>query len=203
MTESATRQAERFESLFASYGSDIVAYCEWRAASVSDAQDAVADVFLTAWRRLDELPDGDAARVWLYATARKVLANQRRSSRRRAALSERLALEAAPAPQHVPSSSGREETLVREAIRRLGPGDREVLLLAEWEGLSAPQIATVLGCLAVTARGRLYRARRRFRAVYEELLAGESEQGRPYVSPLRPASALKGPTTIRVREGGS
>jgi DNA-directed RNA polymerase specialized sigma24 family protein len=41
----------RFDALFASYRSDIVAYCSWRAASASDAQDAVAEVFLTAWRR--------------------------------------------------------------------------------------------------------------------------------------------------------
>jgi RNA polymerase sigma-70 factor (ECF subfamily) len=59
--------------------------------------------------------------------------------------------------------------LVHEALRRLGPRDREVLLLAEWEGLSVTEIAGVLGCLAVTARGRLHRARRRFRAVYEAL----------------------------------
>ena len=57
---------------------------------------------------------------------------------------------------------------MHEALRRLGPRDREVLLLAEWEGLSPAQIATVLGCSTVTARGRLHRARRRFRAVFEE-----------------------------------
>ena len=62
---------------------------------------------------------------------------------------------------------------MHEALRRLGPRDREVLLLAEWEGLSPAQIAAVLGCLTVTARGRLHRARRRFRAVFEELLARE------------------------------
>ena len=63
---------------------------------------------------------------------------------------------------------------MHEALRRLGPRDREVLLLAEWEGLTPVQIAGVLGCLTVTARGRLHRARRRFRSVYEELLARES-----------------------------
>jgi RNA polymerase sigma factor (sigma-70 family) len=160
----------RFELLFASYGSDIVAYCGWRADTVSDAQDAVAEVFLTAWRRLDALPEGDAARVWLYATARRVIANQRRSNRRRAALYERLALDARSAV-HQASSPTREEVLVHEALARLGPRDREVLLLAEWEQLSAAQIAAVLGCLAITARGRLHRARRRFRTVFEELLA--------------------------------
>jgi RNA polymerase sigma-70 factor (ECF subfamily) len=85
----------RFNELFAAFGSDIVAYCSWRAESESDAQDAVADVFLTAWRRLDKVPAGDAARIWLYATARRVIANQRRSSRRRTALQERLSLETA------------------------------------------------------------------------------------------------------------
>jgi len=167
MTNAESERRRRFDALFASYRSDMVAYCGWRARA-SDAQDAVAEVFLTAWRRLDEVPEGDAARVWLYATARRVIANQRRSTRRRFALQERLALEAASAPQT--STSDQEETLVYEALQRLGPLDREVLLLAEWEGLSPAQIAAVLGCLTVTARGRLHRARRRFRTVFEELL---------------------------------
>src|SRR5262249_41410869 len=161
------------DARFATYSSDVVAYCGWRADSDSDAQDAVSEVFLTAWRRLDELPE-DAARVWLYATARRVLANQRRSNRRRVALYQRLAVDAASAPPEPSSSgreSGREEALVHEALRRLGSRDREVLLLAEWEGLQPAQIAVVLGCLAITARGRLHRARRRFRTVFEALLA--------------------------------
>jgi RNA polymerase sigma-70 factor (ECF subfamily) len=123
----------------------------------------------------------------LYATARRVIANQRRSNRRRVALQERLALEAASRPQELPESD-REETLVHAALRRLGPRDREVLLLAEWEGLSAAQIATVLGCLTVTARGRLHRARRRFRAAFEDLQANEASEG-----PGREASEV--PTT--------
>jgi RNA polymerase sigma factor (sigma-70 family) len=170
MSQDAAERRRRFDALFASYSPDIVSYCGWRAASASDAQDAVAEVFLAAWRRLDELPEDDAARVWLYGTARRVIANQRRSSRRRVALQERLELEAASRPQELPEPN-REETLVRAALRRLGPRDREVLLLAEWEGLSAAQIAAVLGCLTVTARGRLHRARRRFRVAFEELIA--------------------------------
>lgn len=61
MTEGERERTRRFDALFASHSSDIVAYCGWRARSAADAQDAVADVFLTAWRRLDELPEGDAA----------------------------------------------------------------------------------------------------------------------------------------------
>jgi RNA polymerase sigma-70 factor, ECF subfamily len=170
---------ERFEALFASYGSDVVAYCTWRTRSPSDAQDVAAEVFLTAWRRLDELPEGHAARVWLYATARRVLANHRRSSRRRARLQERLLLEA---PLEQPAHHDPADALVHDALSRLGVRDREVLLLSEWEGLSPAQIAEVLGCLTVTVRGRLHRARRRFRVVFEDLLSNESRDATPHAS---------------------
>jgi RNA polymerase sigma-70 factor (ECF subfamily) len=169
----------RFDALFTSYGSDIVAYCRWRTASRSDAQDAAADVFLTAWRRLDELPAGDAARIWLYATARRVLANQRRATRRRIALADRIAQEGAVAAAE-PASD--KHALVHEALYRLPVRDREVLLLAEWEGLSPSEIAAVVGCLTVTARGRLHRARRRFRVVFEELLSNESRHAKSHSS---------------------
>jgi RNA polymerase sigma factor (sigma-70 family) len=174
MKERESERRQRFDALFASYSSDIVAYCSWRSGSPSDAQDAAAEVFLTAWRRLDDVPDGDAARVWLYATARRVTANQRRSNRRRAALHERLSREASV--REAPVSPDREEALVHDALRRLAPRDREVLLLAEWEGLAPAEIATVLGCLTVTARGRLHRARQRFRAAFEELRAHPDDE---------------------------
>lgn len=168
-------QERRFEQLFEAYRSDMVAYCGWRAGSPSDAQDAVADVWLAAWRRLDNVPDGDAARVWLYATARKVIANQRRSRRRRVALHQRLSLEVVTRPQaEAAAPLESEHALVHEALRRLGTRDREVLLLAEWDGLTASEIGHVLGCLTVTARGRLHRARSRFRATYEELSASRT-----------------------------
>jgi RNA polymerase sigma-70 factor, ECF subfamily len=177
--ERERERGRRFEELFGAYAADVVDYCGWRADSESDAQDAVAEVFLTAWRRLDDVPRGDAARVWLYATARRVVANQRRSTRRRAALAERVTLTAPPqAPPGDP-----EEPLVHEALRQLNPIDREVLLLSEWEGLSPAQIASVLRCPKVTARGRLHRARRRFRSTFERLTAGEQGERRSRAAP--------------------
>ena len=162
----------RFDTLFASYSSDIVAYCRWRTVSPSDAQDAAADVFLTAWRRLDELPAGDAARVC-------------GCTRRRAGCSRINVAQVAAAPlswsgwrrkEQPPwrDPPSEEHALVHDALHRLPVRDREVLLLAEWEGLSPTEIAAVVGCLTVRARGRLHRARRRFRAVFEELLSNES-----------------------------
>lgn len=52
MRESETERRRRFDALFALHSANIVSYCGWRAGSASDAQDAAADVFLTAWRRL-------------------------------------------------------------------------------------------------------------------------------------------------------
>ena len=53
--------------------------------------DLLADVYLVAWRRIDEVPRGDGARMWLYGVARRQLANQRRGDRRRSALASELA----------------------------------------------------------------------------------------------------------------
>ncbi|HEY7283495.1 MAG TPA: RNA polymerase sigma factor [Actinomycetota bacterium] len=187
MTEAVTRRTRRFDALFRAFRGDIVAYCGWRAATASDAQDAVAEVFLTAWRRLDDVPAGDAARPWLYATARRVIANQRRSNRRRLALHERLAAEATDAAaEHVPP--GPEGDLVREALGRLAQRDREVLLLAEWESLTPAEIAMVPGCPAVTARGRLHRARNRFRVAFEHVRAGAGRTEAPHEHLIRPAA---------------
>ena len=94
MSAAGTDRERRFGEVFGRHRRDVVAYCGWRAASASDAQDAVAEVFLAAWRRVDEIPRGERERVWLYATARRVIANQRRSDRRRDALHERLRAQA-------------------------------------------------------------------------------------------------------------
>ena len=197
MTERGSENQKRFDALFVEHGPDVVAYCGWRAASASDAQDAVADVFLTAWRRLEDVPDDPvSARVWLYATARRVLANQRRAKRRRNALHDRLAHEATSASRDRPTTG--EESLVHTALDLLGPRDREVLLLSEWEGLSAPEIASVLGCLTVTARGRLHRARRRFRAAFEDV---RDREARRAARARLPGSST--PDYSLLRQGGS
>ena len=157
-------RAARFNQVFDSYLSDITAYCSWRCCDREDAEDSVADVFLVAWRRLSDIPEGGAARVWLYATARRVTANRVRSRRRQARLLERVA--AASRIEQSPPEDPLAD-VVRDVLRRLKPRDQEVLYLAEWEGLSSGEIATVLRCSAVSARGRLHRARRRFRQGFE------------------------------------
>jgi RNA polymerase sigma-70 factor, ECF subfamily len=162
----------RFDALFREHVAGVASYCRWRSGSSSDEQDAVGEVFLIAWRRLDEVPKGDEARPWLYATARRVTANQARSNARRTRLRERLGAHPTAAADEDDPLVGR----VREALATLGTRDREVLLLTEWEGLTAPEIAVVVGRPAVAVRSRLHRARKRFRAAFEsQVPAGDSD----------------------------
>jgi RNA polymerase sigma factor (sigma-70 family) len=162
----------RFDALYREHVPAIAAYCRGRTRSLSDAEDAVAEVFLIAWRRLDDVP-ADKARTWLYATARRVLANQARGTSRRHKLTGRLATER-------PDDRASDDPLtarVHEALSVLGPRDREILLLAEWESLSPAEIAETLGELAVTIRVRLHRARARFRLAFEALPSANDAEG--------------------------
>src|SRR5436309_3550195 len=81
---------ERFRLLYAATSSAILGYVLRRAESAEDAAEVVAEAFVTAWRRLDQVPPGPEGRLWLYGVARRVLANYHRGNRRRSRLAERL-----------------------------------------------------------------------------------------------------------------
>jgi RNA polymerase sigma-70 factor (ECF subfamily) len=160
------RAEARFELLYAEHGRAVLAYAVRRATDAQDAADVVADTFLVAWRRLDDVPPAEAARLWLYGVARHVLANQQRSQRRRQRLSERLRRELPAALEGAPPPASQTDA-VRGALARLGAGDQEILRLCGWEELTPGEIATVLGISQVAVRSRLHRARRRLRAALE------------------------------------
>jgi RNA polymerase sigma factor (sigma-70 family) len=136
----------------------VLSYVRRRTDSPEDAADAIAETFMTAWRRLERVPDGDEARLWLYAVARRVLANLHRGERRRTALAVRLRDELTRWEQDAVES---DPGAVREAFDRLTDADREILALVGWEGLDNAEIATVLGCSRTAVRLRLHRARKR------------------------------------------
>ncbi|GGL32776.1 RNA polymerase sigma factor [Planomonospora parontospora] len=153
----------RFEEIYTAHYPGLLAYVRRRTASPDDAADALAETFTTAWRRLDDVPEGHAARLWLYGTARRVLANGRRAADRRTELAVRLRAELAVWAEHTGDAgpAGHDPGGVREAFRRLSADDRELLALVSWEGLDAGEIATVLGCSRGAVRLRLHRARKR------------------------------------------
>ena len=79
MIESAPETT--FVHLFDEHHRAVLAYF-LRRLDRDDAYDATADVFVVAWRRLDDVPQGEEALPWLYGVARRVLSNQLRGVRR-------------------------------------------------------------------------------------------------------------------------
>jgi RNA polymerase sigma-70 factor (ECF subfamily) len=155
-----------FSRLYRVHGRAVLAYALRRVEQREDAADVVAETFLVAWRRLGEVPGDEGARLWLYGVARRVIANQRRSERRRTRLGQRLA-EALRTELATHSAPGGEAAEALRAMAELGEDDRELLKLAAWEGLSPGELAKVLEISSLAARSRLHRARRRLRAVIE------------------------------------
>jgi RNA polymerase sigma-70 factor (ECF subfamily) len=123
------------------------------------AKDVVAETFLVAWRRLDDVPA--EPRPWLFGVARRVIAGQFRSETRREALTSRLRTadggDATADP--VTALADRDEALA--AFATLGERDREVLRLVAWDGLSSAEAAEVLDVTRFAFAVRLHRARRR------------------------------------------
>ncbi len=129
------------------------------------AQDAIAETFLIAWRRFDELPSDPLP--WLYGVARKVLANQRRAAGRGAALEAKLAFAGSPDGHEDVADRVGYADLMRLALGRLSEQDREALMLVAWEGLDAARAARASGCSRGAFAVRLHRARSRLTAELE------------------------------------
>ncbi len=174
----AAERRDRFEAVYAACHGPITGYVLRRTACPEDAADVIAETFLTAWRRLGDLPPGPEARLWLYGVARRVLANYRRGERRRSELAAGCG-PTWPPPTGRPSPSG-ELARIAAAFRGLPEPDREVLALSAWEGLDHGQLAVVLGCSRNAVRIRMHRARRRLAG----LLADAAPRPAPgYVAP--------------------
>jgi RNA polymerase sigma factor (sigma-70 family) len=160
-----------FAELYGRYYRSVRNFCRRRVAG-DLVDDAVAETFLTAWRRLDDIPAGAGALVWLYGVAYRVIGHQRRSVTRRRRLEDRLRSvvrrAAAPAADEAVVDAV-EHRLVVDAAARLGDTDVEVLRLMAWEQLSVADIAAVLEIDPNAAKQRLHRAKTNLGREYRRL----------------------------------
>lgn len=161
---------QRYRHLFDRFHREVFAYCR-RRTDAQTASDAAAETFLVAWRRIDDVPEGDAALRWLYGVARRVLSNEFRTDRRRRGLLSRLRRsDSEPDPTPDVVVVRREQDLqVLAAMARTRPEDQEVLRLALWEQVPHADIAEMLGCSTQAATQRIYRATRRVAKEYQHL----------------------------------
>ena len=161
-----------FEELYRATYPRILAYAR-SMASHADADDAVAETYMIAWRRQRDIPRS-AELGWLIGVTRRVLANSRRSRRRAGALHALLDLQPrAPGPD---SADRVEDGELRDALLALSPLDREAVVLTAWFDLSSADVAQALGITPAAFRMRAARARRRLRAALNPTTTEERPQ---------------------------
>jgi RNA polymerase sigma factor (sigma-70 family) len=136
----------RFDHLYQSHFRSVYAYALRRTPSLQDVPDLVSDVFTTAWRRIDRVPEPPQDLLWLYGVARRVLSQHRRARRRRQRLGIRLEASAITTVPSDSESGGPFDLRLIKLIESLRPKDRELVRLIAWEQLSHAQVANVLGC---------------------------------------------------------
>jgi len=183
-----TNPHERVAHLYEAHAGRLAAYA-LRRTSAADAGDVVAETFLVAWRRHDEIPDEPESLPWLYGVARKVLANQHRSSDRRGRLHDRLATQFVDATAEASADASRVEDSERfgrvaSALDRLSDDDAELLRLTAWEGLTPAEIAAVMDLQPNAVRQRLHRARKRLRGHLSVDGAGRAAWPAPTMRPI-------------------
>jgi len=165
--------ADAFSGLFQRYKAPVFGYFCRRLEDRSQAEELTQDTFLAVLRAAHRYEPTALFRTWLYAVALNILRSHRRKAIFRAMFSGKTAEHDEP----LAVSFVETELILREAVGKLDPAEREVLLLREFEELSYAEIALVLHLPINTVRSRLFRAR----TALHDLLAAPKSAGRQLV----------------------
>lgn len=136
------------------------------------ADDLVQDTLERAWAKLHLYRRGTDLRAWLFTVMHNVFVNQRRAAKPTTPIDEAI-------PELAQDGRQSEGLVLRDldqAIRRLPPEQREVLLLVALEDMSYEEAAATLGIPIGTVMSRLARAREKLRAMLAGLPPGGGAQ---------------------------
>jgi RNA polymerase sigma-70 factor (ECF subfamily) len=174
LRQSASGDAAAFDEVVRRHQAAVFRFITTLGVAGADAEDALQDTFVNAWRGAPRFAGTGRVRSWLLTIARNAVRHQRRRHAGEPAefLSvEELALRAGwgEEPAIVPDE-GATDTLdrVRRAFERLGDEEREVLLLRDVEELTGEETARALNLTVAATKSRLHRARLRLAAMMKE-----------------------------------
>ena len=145
---------DSFGALYEQYYGAMVALAYSVLADGDRAEDAAQESFAIACRELWTLRSSEKFAVWVGSICRNVA---RQMQRRESSLAEK----AIQRPLTNEQSSDERFEVVRQALRKLRAGDREVLVLRYYDKMAYNQIAAVLGISPQAVHGRLVRAKRK------------------------------------------
>jgi RNA polymerase sigma-70 factor (ECF subfamily) len=171
--------ARAIEALLERHQAQVYRFGRRMCRNPEDAKDVLLDTLLTMARGVRDFRGASSISTWLYTIARSFCIKKRRRSKfapeeERSLYTEMIAEGsqlADPALSPDEALAGKQvEHALEQAIRGLEPMYREVLLLRDVEGLTAPEVAEVLGVSVQAVKSRLHRARLSVRAQVAPLL---------------------------------
>lgn len=140
--------------------------------------DAVQDVFVTMYRRIDDVP-GEHIAGWLVVIARRVAFRHRRTALRHRRKLDALRTWMGFAPPERPWQAPEARTLLREMTRRLAPEQHQAFAWCEVEGYTAVEASERYGVNPNTVSTRLRAARHELRRALVEMPLDPAERARP------------------------
>jgi RNA polymerase sigma-70 factor (ECF subfamily) len=153
-----------FEQIYSKYYDKVFAIARGILLDREEAADAVQEIFTLVYRHLGRFDRRSRFSTWLFRVAVNRSIQEARKNRhksRQVELTEGCA--------HVdPDEPETSDPRVNAVLERLAPQDRALLTLFYWDELSLQEIAASVGCNVNAAKTRLYRARERFRVLYEQ-----------------------------------
>ena len=162
-SETPAAREIRFQNLIGKHMTDLFHYAYWLVHDRSVAEDLVQETMLRAWKAMDRLKKPEAAKGWLITILRRE--NARRFERFQPQFSA-IPTEALEEKRQDYDTST-EAFVLRNAIAELPEEYREPLLLQVIHGYSQKEIAAELGISVAGAGTRLFRARKKLRALVE------------------------------------
>ncbi|MFD3682955.1 RNA polymerase sigma factor [Streptomyces sp. NPDC058613] len=153
---------EAFEALVRGHGPAMLRLAANLLGSRSEAEDAVQEAFVSAWRKLPEFRGDAGFGTWMHRIVTNRCLNTLRSRRPVADLDE---VPEQPAPDHLnsPARAAESQAAVRalgEAMALLSPEQRACWVLREIETMPYETIAEMVGISQEAVRARVFRARR-------------------------------------------
>ncbi|HET7617569.1 MAG TPA: RNA polymerase sigma factor [Vicinamibacterales bacterium] len=171
-----------FERLAAAHKDAVYRQLIRTCGNREDAEDALVEALLRAYRHLDQLREDDAFRAWLAQIGRRVCWHLKARDAlvpviQLSALEDRGEglVDPAPAPDAALAKQ-RLRDLLQQAVDELDPAHRAVYELRDLEGYSGRETAERLGISIAAQKSRLHRARTQVRAALDRQLAGSGHE---------------------------
>jgi RNA polymerase sigma-70 factor, ECF subfamily len=176
-------QTEAFGALVRRYQERLYSTILRLIGSSEDAEDVLQDAFVRAFERFDQFHGDSSFYTWLYRIAVNLALSGYRRRRVRGSL-KRSRLWGAPvssepadsSPEADPTISlerAERERIIEDALDRLGPEHRAVVILKDFDGHRYEEISAILDIPVGTVRSRLHRARCELRILLRNLVDEE------------------------------